>query len=650
MELFRTRRAGLRHHLVVLTACVAMLAAAGASAASASGYGAASWGSNLYRQLGDGSVNASSAVPVGVVELSGVSAVAAGGRHSLALLGTGTVEAWGADESGQLGNGGSAPSNVPVAVSGLSGVTAVAAGAGHSLALLSNGTVMAWGNNESGQLGTGNTLESAVPVAVKGLTGVKAIAAGANHSLALLANGTVMAWGENEAGQLGNGKFTNSTVPVAVKGLTGVTAIAGGAQHSLALLSNGSVMAWGDDTFGQLGNASAEEGSAVPVAVLGLSGVSAIAAGANHSLALSGGTIMAWGDDERGQLGNGTTAHSFETPVAVSGLGGVLAIAAGGARGMALLSGGTVVDWGDDEWGALGNGTAGGFSSTPVAVSGLSGVAGISAGAGHSLTYGEPLPSVTSVSPSSGPTAGGTEVTIGGANLSGATSVRFGANAATSFSVLSAGSISAVAPPGSGTVDVTVTTPGGTTAVRAGDKFTYVAPPAVTKVAPGKGGVTGGTSVKITGTSLANASSVMFGANPAASYSVISPTSILATSPPAAAGLVDVRVTTPLGTSPISTKDHFAYLPSVTAVSPTGGPVAGGVQVTINGTGFALGATATIVKFGTKRAAISGVNCTSSTTCTVVAPAHAAGVVDVRVAVNKETSPLNRPADQFTYG
>ncbi len=99
---------------------------------------------------------------------------------------------------------------MPVAVSGLNGVTAIAAGLGHSLALLSNGTVMAWGSNEYGELGDRTKTESDVPVAVSGLSGVTAIAAGGIHSLALLSNGTVMAWGSNVFGELGDGTFVES--------------------------------------------------------------------------------------------------------------------------------------------------------------------------------------------------------------------------------------------------------------------------------------------------------------------------------------------------------------------------------------------------------------------------------------------------------
>lgn len=612
-------------------------------------FDAVAWGENLFRQLGDGSFNASSAVPVPVSGLKFVTAVAAGGRHSLALLANGAVLAWGDDEYGQLGDGGTLTSNVPVAVPGLTGVKAIAAGANHSLALLANGTVMAWGDDEAGQLGIGSTKESESPVLVKGLSGVKAIAAGGEHSLALLANGTVMAWGANESGQLGTGSTKSSTVPVAVKGLTGVTAISAGGEFSLALLGKGTVQAWGNDEHGQLGDSSLEElTSDVPVPVGTLTGVTAIAAGAGHGLALmGGGTVMAWGEDGYGELGNATFKASEETPVAVSGLSGVTAISAGGQDSAALLGSGSVMTWGINQWGTLGDGSSGAPSDVPVVVSGLGKVASVSAGGSHMLAYGEPTPVVTGVSPSLGPAAGGATVTVTGANFTGATSVRFGKVEATAVTVDSATSITATSPPGTGSVDVTVTTPSGTSPAAPSDRYAYQARPTVTKLLASSGPAAGGTSVQITGTEFTGATSVSFGAASATHFTVNSSTSITAVSPSAAVGTVDVTVTNTAGPSVATSKDRFKYLPTVEGVAPSAGSTLGGSSVTVTGSGFLLGSSATSFKFGTAKA--KTVSCSSTTACTVVAPAHEAGTVDVIATVSKLASPSNAPADRFTY-
>src|SRR6266851_7500120 len=243
----------------------------------------AAWGYNYLGQLGN---NQSGTFAVKVSGLSGVTAVAGGRYHSLALKSDGTVWAWGYNGNGELGNNSTTSSSVPVQISGLNGVTAIAGGSFHSLALKSDGTVWAWGNNADGELGNNSTTNSSVPVQVSGLSAVTAIAAGSEHSLALKSDTTVWAWGANYHGQLGNNSTTNSSMPVQVIGLSGVTAIVGSEWfHSLALKSDGTAWGWGYNYYGQLGNNSTAN-SSVPVQVSGLSGVTAIAAGGYHSLAV----------------------------------------------------------------------------------------------------------------------------------------------------------------------------------------------------------------------------------------------------------------------------------------------------------------------------------------------------------------------------
>ena len=167
---------------------------------------------------------------------------------------------------------------------------------------------------------------------------------------------------------------------------------------------------------------------------------------------------------------------------------------------------------------------------------------------------------VTAISPHIGPTAGGTTITITGNGFTGATAVNFGGTAATSFTLNTDTLMSAISPSGSGTVDVTVTSPsGGTSAIGAADRFTYTSGPIVTAAAPNGGPPAGGTSVTITGFNFTGATGVSFGANAAASFSVNNSTSITATSPPAVNGTVDITVTSPNGTSAATAADQFSY-------------------------------------------------------------------------------------------
>ncbi len=265
-----------------------------------------------------------------------------------------------------------------------------------------------------------------------------------------------------------------------------------------------------------------------------------------------------------------------------------------------------------------------------------------------------PAPTVTGVSPPSGPTSGGTTVTITGTGLTGASAVKFGGTAATTYSVGSDGSISATSPPGTlGSVDVTVTTPGGPSATGPPDLFTYVAgppPPAptVTGVSPPSGPTSGGTTVTIAGTGLTAASGVKFGGTAAATYSVGSDSSISATSPIDTPGPVDVTVTTTFGgTSATNPADLFTYVappaPTVTGVSPSSGPTTGGTTVTIAGTGL-TGASA--VKFGGTAATTYSVGSDSSISAT--SPPGTLGPIDVTVTTPGGQSATG-PADLFSY-
>jgi hypothetical protein len=256
------------------------------------------------------------------------------------------------------------------------------------------------------------------------------------------------------------------------------------------------------------------------------------------------------------------------------------------------------------------------------------------------------LITVTSVVPNEGPTGGGTPVTITGTNLTGATEVVFGGTAATSVTPVSSTEVTATSPAHSaGVVDVTVVTPEGTSAVGAGDKFTYVAAPTVTGLNPTKGPTTGENIVTITGTDLTGVTGVKFGANSATELNSVSSTELKVKAPPGAAGTVDVIVTAVGGTSANTAADDYTYVtaPTVTGLNPNKGPTTGGNVVTITGTDL-TGVTG--VKFGANSA--TELNSVSSTELKVKAPAGAAGTVDVIVTAVGGTS-ANTAADDYTY-
>jgi alpha-tubulin suppressor-like RCC1 family protein len=261
----------------------------------------------------------------------------------------------------------------------------VAAGDYHSVALTTSGNVYCWGNDDNGQLGNGMTGIYPQPVSVTSLTDVARIGAGGRHTVAVKKDGTVWTWGSNDYGELGDGTTTRKLVPVAVIGeggygtLTGITAVAAGGyfastgfnnfSHTIALKSDGTVWAWGSNSSGQLGQNSTAN-SLYPVKVKSidgsgdLSGVIAIASGAEHCLALLGdGSVVAWGNNAYGQIGNGI-AHSLSlSPCHVydeSGitfLGGIVAIGCGNYFSYAVSSDGTIYAWGWSVNYELGNGS-----------------------------------------------------------------------------------------------------------------------------------------------------------------------------------------------------------------------------------------------------------------------------------------------------
>jgi rhamnogalacturonyl hydrolase YesR len=254
---------------------------------------------------------------------------------------------------------------------------------------------------------------------------------------------------------------------------------------------------------------------------------------------------------------------------------------------------------------------------------------------------GSTTPTVTSVSPNSGTTAGGTAVTITGTNFATGATVTFGGTAAISVVVGSSTSITATTPVGTpGAVTVTVTLNGQSGSLTSG--FTYVATPTVTGVSPNSGTTAGGTAVTITGTNFVTGAAVTFGGTAATSVVVVSSTSITAKTPAGSAGAVTVTVTN-TGAPSGSLTSGFTYIviPTVTGVSPNSGSTAGGTAVTITGTNFATGATVT---FG--GTAATSVVVGSGTSITATTPAGTAGAVTVTVMVNGQSGSLT---SGFTY-
>jgi hypothetical protein len=241
---------------------------------------------------------------------------------------------------------------------------------------------------------------------------------------------------------------------------------------------------------------------------------------------------------------------------------------------------------------------------------------------------GAPPPSVTSVTPNSGPASGGTAVTITGTNFTSGATVTFGGTAATGVTVASSTSITAKAPShAAGSVKVVVTNSDSQSG-SLNNGYSYGNPaPAVTAISPNTGRASGGTAVTVTGTGFLAGATVSIGGTAATGINVASSTSITATTTAHAAGAVSVVVTnSDTQSSTLSNSYTYVAAPAVTALTPGTGPTTGGTGLTITGMGFQTGAT---VSFG--GTAATGVTVVNDSSITATAPPHTAGTVDVVV-------------------
>lgn len=258
------------------------------------------------------------------------------------------------------------------------------------------------------------------------------------------------------------------------------------------------------------------------------------------------------------------------------------------------------------------------------------------------------LPTVTSIDTNVGLSSGGTSVVITGTNFTAASTVAFGANTAASVTFTSSTQITAVSPAGSGTVDITVSTLGGTSTTSLADQFTYYGLPTVTGISPSSGAETGNTLVTITGTNFTGVTDVKFGAVSGTGLQVISSTQITVNSP-AGTGTVDVKVTNPGGTSLTSIYGSFNYVavPTITSISPNSGAITGGTSVTITGTNLSNLLSNGGVLFGTIPA--QSVILADATHLQVVSPVVTAiGQVHI-VLTNASGASSETSADIFTY-
>ena len=289
-----------------------------------------------------------------------------GSNYSIILYNDGTVQAVGDNSKGQLGTGNFTSiliyTDIPI-----TNVNKIATGDRHTLFLLNDGTIKACGRNDYGQLGNGNVVsEVSTLVDVLNINNAIDIQCGDVFSIALLSDNTVRTWGYNINGMCGIGTITSAvSTPVTPLNITlPVIAIACQYRSVFVLLDNGTLMGWGSNSGSrELGDGTnTSRTSPVPV-LTNYNNITKITSGYQHNLALlSDGTVVAWGLNTSGQLGNNTITNPLE-PIVVPNLSNVIDIACGYYFSVALLSNGTVMTWGVNTNGQLGIGST---SNTPI--------------------------------------------------------------------------------------------------------------------------------------------------------------------------------------------------------------------------------------------------------------------------------------------
>ena len=341
----------------------------------------ACWGANEHGQLGDGTT-IDRLTPVLALLPGPATAVAAGYVHTCAAVG-GQPYCWGDNSVGELGELSRTDPTRPGQVPGISGATALSAGGGenagtpttyygHTCALV-GGAVWCWGADDSGQLGDGvfqTSRPTAAPVPGLG-TGATAVAAGDRHTCAVV-SGAVLCFGADAAGQLGDGgSEPNANPQLAIA--SGATAVATGAAHSCAVTGASGAQAlscWGDNGSGQvtLGvDTPAVQRTALALD-LGTFHPTGVAAGSEDTCAFSMGAPgpLCFGSNASSQLGLPATPRG-ENALSLAAVQG---LAAGYEHECALLGDGSVQCWGANDSGQVGNGTAGGVVPEPADVSG----------------------------------------------------------------------------------------------------------------------------------------------------------------------------------------------------------------------------------------------------------------------------------------
>ncbi|MFA9269917.1 MAG: hypothetical protein ACEQSX_04050 [Baekduiaceae bacterium] len=216
--------------------------------------------------------------------------------------------------------------------------------------------IRCWGANDRGQLGDGTTTSRTTSAVVAGLTRVSELDLGGEHTCAAVGGERLWCWGANDRGQLGDGTTTDRHTPTQLP-TANVRGLAAGGRHTCIVDDARRVVCWGANDRGQLGDDTTADRTAPSSPVGGLILIRSVAAGQAHTCAITvERTVICWGANDHGQLGDGTTTDRH-TPTPIPGLSDVASLSAGRAHTCAVRRDGTLRCWGANGEGQLGDGT-----------------------------------------------------------------------------------------------------------------------------------------------------------------------------------------------------------------------------------------------------------------------------------------------------
>ena len=293
------------------------------------------WGSNEFGQLGDGTTtDRLTMTDVSLDAARTATSISSGKDHTCSILDNGELQCWGRNNYGQLGDGTNSHSISPVGAI-LSGVPVqISSGDWHTCAIMDDASLQCWGRNADGQLGDGTNIDSSTPVSVAIGENVLAVSTGGSHTCAITESWALKCWGSNDNGQLGIGSTDSSSSPTTVTLGGNAVAISAGSSHTCSLLQGNNVKCWGDNSKGQLGDGGTNQQNDAATVGVTLAGAISIDTGRDHTCAVdSSDSLHCWGGSADGQVGEGSNSEQVSTPATID-LGqnlGALSISSGGS-------------------------------------------------------------------------------------------------------------------------------------------------------------------------------------------------------------------------------------------------------------------------------------------------------------------------------